>query len=179
MPKQHVELTDGNVILRPFELSDAEALFEKRRREEKYLPVLPDPDKRVSLESIRQRIVSALDCWDRRGPELVFGIWFRKRLVGWIKIDTNNQKHEWLKKGETLMETMTFSGTEYRMYEAESVNLALDFLKRKGFTSVLFVVKPSRVSSLIVPSVCGFDERVEQKGSNSKNFVFLKYLQEA
>jgi RimJ/RimL family protein N-acetyltransferase len=171
-----MELTDSEIILRPFKLENAEE------------HLVGDDEENIkwlsggvsTIETVRNWILKNQRSWENNGPIFNFAIFNAKtkKLVGMVEGNSDPKTIKGLHQGEVNISYNVYPFARGQGYAAKAVNLLTGFLKQKGFQKALIRVNQCNKNSLGVPVQCGFIRIGLRKTKTGEKMIhFVKQLQ--
>lgn len=170
---REIKITDGIIILKPFELEDAPLhLAGEDLEQQKWVS-----GGESTLENVEKWIAKNQEYWKNDGPVFNFAVWVEGKLVGMVEANTDAQKVEGLGEGQANISYGIYPNYRGKGYAAGAVNLLLEFLKEKGLAQAVIRANPENVNSLKIPFKCGFKETGEMKTKEGETLkIFVKVL---
>ncbi len=153
---QNMELTDGEITLRPFRLDDAEAHLAGEDDEQvKWLS-----GGKGTLEGAKAWIEKNQRYWENGGPVFNLAVWDKNsnKLVGMVESNTNQESIEGIQEGDANISYGLYPEARGKGYALKAVRLMEDFLKNKGLKRVVIRVNPENEASAKVPQRLGYRE---------------------
>jgi RimJ/RimL family protein N-acetyltransferase len=174
MKSTPLELTDKVILLRPFELKDAEEhLAGEDEAQKRWLS-----GGKSTLETVSNWIRRNQESWEKGGPIFSFAIVDAKThaLVGMVEANTDHESVEGIQKGEANVSYGLYPFARRKVYASRAVNLMLGFLLRRGLHAAIILVDSGNEDSLKVPLRCGFKELDVMQTSKKRTFVIFRKL---
>jgi len=173
MENKNLELTDGVVILKPFEIKDASLhLAGEDTEQEKWLS-----GGKSTIETVKNWIKKNQEYWQNNGPIFNLAIWTDNKLIGMIEANTDKEGVEGMKDGQANISYGIYSKYRGMGYAKKAVNLLVEFLKSKNIKQALIRINQDNVNSLRIPIACGFKQEAEIKSKDGNTLkVFVKDL---
>ncbi len=169
MENKNLLLTDGVIILKPFELKDAPLhLAGEDLEQQKWVS-----GGERTLESVEKWIRKNQEYWKHDGLVFNFAVWADGKLIGMAEANTDIKKVEGMKEGQANISYGIYPDYRGRGYAPRAVNVLLDFLKSKGIAQAIIRANPENVNSLKIPVKCGFQENVEMKTKDGEVLKFF------
>ncbi|MBP9815754.1 GNAT family N-acetyltransferase [Candidatus Woesebacteria bacterium] len=166
-----VELTNGNITLRPFTLADAEYHLTHEDQEiEKWLS-----GGKSTLESVTTWIQRNADSWAVGGPVFNFAIVDTSgTLVGMVEARPIDPAAFTTQEGDVNISYGIYPEARGKNYAVEAVELIMQFLKTHDHNRAVIRVNPEKIASLSVPRKLGFVEL--EDASKDELIAFGKLL---
>ena len=149
-----LELTDGVVVLTPFNMEDAEEHLDGEDIEmEKWVS-----GGKSTIDTVRNWIKRSQESWKKDGPCFTFAIRNAEsnQLIGMIEANTDLKNIEGIKEGDANIAYGLYPRARGKGYTVRSINLMSKFLRTKGIKRFVIRVDPQNTKSLTVPIRCGF-----------------------
>lgn len=155
MNGKNVELTDGVIVMHPFELENAEEhLAGEDDAQIRWLS-----GGKSTLESVRMSIERNQEHWKNGGPVLNLAIFDEEnRLVGMVEANEDFERIEGLEKGEANIAYGLYPHARGKGYATRAVLLLVNWLKGRGIRRAVVRVTPENEASRRVALRCGFKE---------------------
>lgn len=167
------ELTDGEIILRPFKLDYAEAhLAGDDAKNVRWLS-----DGISTLETVREWITRNQKSWESGGPVFSLALFDARsgQQVGMVESNSNPAQITGLEAGEVNISYNIYPAARGKGYATKAVNLFLLFLKEKGYQTALIRVNPENAESLAVADRAGFTRFGEtSSGPGEESLIVFK-----
>lgn len=165
-----MELTDGIIVLKPFEMSDAEKhLAGEDADQRKWLS-----GGRSTLQTVQDFIKRGQEYWAKNGPVFTLAVWAGGELIGMVEANTDESKVEGLEAGDANISYGLYPEARGKGYATRAVNLMAGFLKEKGHKRAVIRIEPDNVSSTKVPERCRFNGSgsiITKEGKELRVFV--------
>ncbi|MBN9391675.1 MAG: GNAT family N-acetyltransferase [Chloroflexi bacterium] len=168
------ELTDGELILRPFKLEYAEA------------HLAGDDAENVhwlsggvsTIETVRNWIIRNQQAWEEGGPVYSFAIFDAKtgQQVGMIDGNANPAQVEGLEEGDINISYNIYPSARGKGYATRAVNLIQPFFKEKGYKTAIIRVHPDNAKSLGVAERANFTRVSETVNRSEGTLIKFKKL---
>lgn len=150
----NISKTDGEIMLRPFTLADAEThLASEDEAQQKWLS-----GGKSSLESVQKWIKESEEYFEKGGPVFALAVLVGDEIAGMVEANADIEKVQGLSVGDANISYGIYPNFRGKGIATKAVNLMTEFLKEKGFKRGVIRVSPDNVSSLKVPVACGFEE---------------------
>jgi len=161
-------LTDGVVVLRVLDVSDAGAWQAGEDAEQIRWFEAPGP---APLENIIAAINNWRAEWERNGARRHFGIWTGNRLCGGIELRV---RHD----GRANLSYLVFPEARRNGVARRSLQLATRWtFDHLAVPTVVAIIDEDNVASVAVATACGFTlEGVAEAWEHSESGVMLRYV---
>jgi RimJ/RimL family protein N-acetyltransferase len=175
--KKVIELTDGTIIIKPFQDEDAEEHLQGEDSEQvKWL----NGGRKSTIDSVRSWITRNRESREKGGPVFNFAIRTVEdgKLIGMVEAGIDFESIEGIKEGDANISYGLYPVARGKGYAVRAVSLMADFLKAKGLKQAIIRSEPENTGSLKVPERCGFTRTGQiVTGSGGELIIFEKKLQ--
>ncbi|MGH7196652.1 MAG: GNAT family N-acetyltransferase [Candidatus Saccharimonadales bacterium] len=153
-----IELTDGVVSLKPFQLADAPAHL--AGEDEEQVKWLGEGNKSTQ-QIVESWIVRNQKSWVEGGPVFSFAVRTvaDDQQIGQVEVKTKSDKPGDFEPGEANVSYSLYPAGRGRGLATRAVTLLEPFMREKGVKRALIRVDPENKASLSVPPRCGYTEQ--------------------
>jgi RimJ/RimL family protein N-acetyltransferase len=167
-------LTDGELVLKPFELGDAaDHLAGDDDQQARWL------GGKSTEASVRGWILRNKEHWKNDGPVYNFSVRDAAgRLIGMVEANTNYQALRGVDEGDANISYAIYPQARRKGYASRAVTLLETFLAGRGMRRSVIRVPPENMASLGVPRRLGYEDTGKITAEDGEDVrVFVKDLQ--